>query len=129
MTYVSTTFLEGSIVIVFHLCWGYYQADLIFFCNRIFSTPAGYNPCAKFGDFWSICRWPKWGSTSHKNDKSKEMHDNSIWVLAPILYLGCPAERSGCAVVLQSFLAEAKVSEDDVALRVQQDVLRFQVSV
>lgn len=52
-----------------------------------------------------------------------------IWVLAPILYLGCPAERSGRAVVLQSFLAEAKVSEDDVALRVQQDVLRLQVSV
>lgn len=45
------------------------------------------------------------------------------------LYLGCAAERGGRAVVLQTFLAEAKVSEDDVALRVQQDVLRLQVSV
>lgn len=45
------------------------------------------------------------------------------------LYLRCPAEGRCCTIIFQTFFAEAKICEDNVALRVQQDVLRLQVPV
>lgn len=46
-----------------------------------------------------------------------------------VSYLRRPAEGSCCTIGLKTFFAEAKVCEDNVALRVQQDVLRLQVPV
>lgn len=45
------------------------------------------------------------------------------------LYLRCPAEGRCCTIILKTFFAEAEICEDNVALRVQQDVLRLQVPV
>lgn len=55
--------------------------------------------------------------------------DDKIKIEGLICYLRRPAKGRGCAVVLQTFFAKTKVCEDNVALRVQQDVLRLQVSV
>lgn len=43
------------------------------------------------------------------------------------VYLRRPAEGGRGSVGLQAFLAESEVGQDNVALRVQQDVLRLQV--
>lgn len=75
------------------------------------------------------------GTVRKKNRKSQFRYffwtfcSDNIKIEELIWYLRRPAEGRGCAVVLQTFFAEAKVCEDDVALRVQQDVLRLQVSV
>lgn len=45
------------------------------------------------------------------------------------LYLRCPAEGRCCTIIFKTFLAEAEICEDNVALRVQQDVFRLQVPV
>lgn len=44
-------------------------------------------------------------------------------------YLRCTAEGRRGAVGFDVLLAQAEICEDDVALRVQQDVLRLQISV
>lgn len=44
-------------------------------------------------------------------------------------YLWCATEGGGRAIVLYVFFAESKVSQDDVSLRIEQDILRLQVTV
>lgn len=44
-------------------------------------------------------------------------------------YLWSATECSGGVVGFQSLLTQAKISEYDVALRVQEDVLRLEISV
>lgn len=44
------------------------------------------------------------------------------------VYLRSSAKSAGRCVCLQPFLAKAKVSQDDVALGVQKDVLRLEIS-
>lgn len=44
-------------------------------------------------------------------------------------YLWCATEGGGRAIVLYVFFAESKVSQDNVPLRIKQDVLWLQVSV
>lgn len=44
-------------------------------------------------------------------------------------YLGCATEGGGCAVVLYVFFAESEVSQDNVPLRIKQNILWLQVTV
>lgn len=46
-----------------------------------------------------------------------------------LAYLWGATERIGGAVGFQSLFTQAKISEYDVALRVQEDVLRLEISV